>query len=410
MKHVIAALLFYSFSLFSVESGVDQLLTHPIMKQIKGKKVGLITNQTGIDSNLKSTIELLLENKDVNLVALFAPEHGIKGSFYAGENVKSSKKKALPIHSLHGATRRPSKAMLKNIDVLIYDIQDGGVRTYTYASTLYYVMEEAAKHQIKVVVLDRPNPISGEIVDGPMLDEKKWRSFIGYINTPYCHGMTIGELATFFNTEYRVKCDLNVVKMKGYSRNMSFDQTGLPWIPASPNVPESNSPLFMATTGLIGELGIVNIGIGYTLPFKIVGAPWINSEKFAAHLNKQNLKGVHFFPYTFKPFVGSYKGQDCHGVLIKVTQLSSYKPLEVSFLLMGSLKSLYPSQVNKQIKNASKTKRDFFCKAAGNSSTLKTLQNEKICAWTLIEESRKQSNSFLKTRAKYLFQEYESRL
>ncbi|MDN3504672.1 MAG: DUF1343 domain-containing protein [Rhabdochlamydiaceae bacterium] len=399
--------LLTSLSLYSVELGIDNFLSHPIMKEIQGKKVGLITNQTGVDSKLKSTIEILTENDKINLVSLFCPEHGLKGTFYAGEKVESDSKKVIPLYSLHGATRRPTKAMLEGLDFLIYDIQDGGVRTYTYASTLYYVMEEAAKYNIKVVVLDRPNPISGEIVDGPMLDEKKWRSFIGYINVPYCHGMTIGELATLFNSQYCINCPLEVIKMKGYQRNMSFDQTGLPWIPASPNVPESNSPLFMATTGMIGELGIVNIGIGYTLPFKVVGAPWIDSEKFADHLNKQNLKGVRFLPYTFRPFFGSYKGKDCHGVLIKVTHLPSYKPLEVSFLLMGSLKSLYPKQVNNQIKNASQTQRDLFCKAAGNSSILKTLQDEKICAWKLIELCRTQSNSFLKTRSQYLFKEYE---
>ena len=207
-----------------------------------------------------------LRKKGVFLKALFSPEHGLTGLAYSWEKVKDHKEDGIPVYSLHGETRRPTAAMLKDLDVLIYDIQDIGVRPYTYISTLFYSMEEAAKRHMQFVVLDRPNPINGHMIDGPMLEEQ-WRSYIGYINIPYCHGMTIGELAEYFNAEYKIGCNLKVVAMEGWSRDMTFKDTGLHWVPTSPHIPEAETPLFFATTGLIGELNIVNIGIGYTLPF-----------------------------------------------------------------------------------------------------------------------------------------------
>ena len=199
--------------------------------------------------------------------------------------------------------------MLKGIDLLIYDIQDIGSRSYTFLSTLLYVMEEAAKQQIKVMVLDRPNPINGIVMDGPMLEEK-WRSFLGYINVPYCHGMTIGELAQYFNGEYKIGCDLEVIPMKGWKRTMSFKDTHLPWVPTSPHVPEAETALVYPVTGILGELGIVNIGIGYTLPFKLIGAPWIQAEAFAEQLNQQQFPGVRFLPFYYRPFYGKFEGEN----------------------------------------------------------------------------------------------------
>ncbi|MCF7806518.1 MAG: DUF1343 domain-containing protein [Simkaniaceae bacterium] len=391
----------------AVQTGADLLLDHPVMKQLKNKNVGLITNQTGVNSNWQTTIELLSGSSQLNLVALFSPEHGISGQSHAWEFIADQKKDTMPIYSLHGATRRPTDAMLKGIDVLIYDIQDIGVRPYTYASTLFYAMEEAAKHHIKVIVLDRPNPMSGVLVDGPLLDEKNLRSFIGYINVPYCHGMTIGELATFFNEEYHLHSDLEVIKMRGWKRGMSFSETGLPWLPPSPNIPEPDTPYYTATTGALGELGIVNIGVGYTLPFKIVGAPWIKGKEFAEHLNKQKLAGVYFSPFVFKPYYGIYKGIDCEGVLIKILNHQVYRPLSVQMLLLGCLKSLYPKDMEIKIKGISKEKQELFCKAIGNQDAWNAFQKESIFAWKLIEQSQKESESFLTKRKKYLFTEYE---
>ena len=386
-----------------VELGVDLFFKENRLSQIRGKRVGLITNQTGVDSKMRPTIDLFLENAiDYKLAALFAPEHGINGAAYAFENVEDSiGPKGIPIYGLHGKTRRPTEKMLQNIDVLIYDIQDVGCRTYTYTTTLFYVMEEAAKRGIQVIVLDRPNPINGITIDGPMLQEK-WRSFIGYVNVPYCHGMTIGELARFFNDKYQIGCQLSVVPMKGWRRAMSFKDTGLSWIPTSPHIPESDTPLFYASTGIIGELDIVNIGVWYTLPFKVIGSPWIKAQELADKLNAQKAPGVKFLPFYYRPFYGLYKGQDCQGVMILVTQPQVYRPLVVQYLMMGVLKTLYPKQMQERLAAVSQSKKDLFCKANGNEEMFSLLCNEKYVAWKLILYQKDEREAFKLARKKYL--------
>lgn len=365
--------------------------------KMKGKRIALLTNHTGVDSKMRPTLERFLEN--FKLAAIFCPEHGLKGQHYAFESIAHGEERGIPLYSLHGETRRPKPEMLKNLDVIIYDIQCTGVRAYTYPTTLFYTMEEAAKLGIEVIVLDRPNPINGLIVDGPMLEDK-WRSFIGYINIPYCHGMTIGELAKFFNEEYKVGCKLKVIPMKGWDRSMSYRDTGLGWIPPSPNVPEPDTPMFCPSTGILGELGILNIGIGFTLPFKIVGAPWINGKEFATKLNHQKLPGVHFQPYMFRPFWGLYKGLDCQGILIQITDPKVYKPLSVQFLILGILKSLYPQEFIKRLTESSK--KDLFCKANGTDKVYETLLNEKYPAWKLIQLHKQEREAFLEKRKKFL--------
>jgi uncharacterized protein YbbC (DUF1343 family) len=261
-------------------------------------------------------------------------------------------------------------------------------------------MEAAAKAGIEVVVFDRPNPINGITIDGPMLEEK-WRSFIGYINVPYCHGMTIGELAIFFNEEYKVGCKLTVVPMKNWQRKMSFAETGLPWIPPSPNVPEPDTPLYCPLTGLMGELKMSNIGIGFTLPFKVVGAPWIKAHEFADQLNRQKLPGVYFQPFHYKPFWGLFKGIDCQGVLIRVTDPKIYRPLAVQYLLLGLLKSLYPKEFMQRL-NASPGSKNLFCQANGTEAVFRILAEEKYPAWKLINLQKTEREAFLDIRKKYL--------
>lgn len=390
--------LFYSMILTAaVLPGVDVFFEGGHAKSLQGKRIALLTNHTGIDSQMRSTMQRFQE--ELQLVALFSPEHGLSGHHYAWESVSHSQKSGIPIYSLHGDTRRPTPEMLKNIDVIVYDIQCTGVRAYTYPSTLFYMMEEAAKLNIEVMVLDRPNPINGLIVDGPMLEDE-WRSFIGYINVPYCHGMTIGELAQFFNAEYKIGCKLKVIPMKGWERSMSYRDTGLAWIPPSPNVPEPDTPLFCPSTGILGELGILNIGIGFTLPFKVVGAPWIHAEQFAAQLNAQKLPGVHFQPYSFRPFWGLHKGVDCQGVLIQITNPKIYRPLSVQFLILGILKSLYPKEFTPSLTNC--PKKDLFCKANGTARVYDILLKEKYPAWKLIELDKSEREAFLEKRSKYL--------
>lgn len=386
--------------------GVDNFFCDDEIEKIKGKRVALVTNHTGVNRHLVPTAELLKKHeKGYRIAAFFSPEHGWAGDGYAWEYCAHTyDQNRIPIYSLHGKTYRPTKEMLKGIDVIIYDIQSIGVRSYTYEATLFYVMEEAAKAGIEVIVLDRPNPINGVTVDGPLLDEK-WRSMIGYINIPYCHGMTIGELAQLFNGEYQVGCQLTVIPMKGWKRSMSFADTKLCWVPTSPHIPEASTPLFYASTGILGELGI-NIGIGYTLPFKIVGAPWIDATVFAAKLNEQNLPGVRFIPFHYRPFYGSLAKQECHGALIQITDKKNYRPVAVQYLILGMLKSLYPAKMCERLKTITPSQKNLFCKANGTEEIYRLLVHERFVAWKMIEFQKKEREAFKKKRKKYLIRSY----
>lgn len=412
---MIKQILFLLFIVFAtcsaaptVSVGAEILFTNDYAPLLKGKSIGLITNHTAVDHTLTTTYDKLrLSQSDLHfkLIALFAPEHGFYGAVYAEANVDHSRTpQGLPIHSLHGKTKRPTKEMLKGIDLLIYDIQDIGSRSYTYISTLFYVMEEAAKAKIPIIVLDRPNPINGIVVDGPMLEEK-WRSIVGYINVPYCHGMTIGELAQFFNKEYHINASLIVIPMRGWHRSMSFKDTGLPWIPTSPHIPDSTTPLHYPTTGILGELSIANIGIGYTLPFKLVGAPWINGEKFAAKLNEQKLPGVYFKPYHYKPFYALYANEECQGVLVVITDPLKYRPITTQYTLIGILKALYPERFATAIVK-SKDRRDMFCKVNGNEKCWSIISQQQNIVWKLREIDEEKRLAFLKIRNKYLLPSY----
>jgi len=398
-RWILLFILYAALACGEVTTGLELFFQEKWYEKWTDKQIGLITNHTGVDSQHRSTVDLFLDNQGVyKVVALFSHEHGLFGQHYAWESVAHNKFQGVQVYSLHGETRRPKPEMLKGIEILVYDIQCTGIRAYTYPTTLFYVMEEAAKLGIEVVVLDRPNPINGTTIDGPMLEEK-WRSYIGYINVPYCHGMTIGELAKLFNEEYKIGCNLTVIPMKGWKREMSFRDTGLPWIPPSPNVPEPDTPLYCPSTGMLGELQIGNIGIGFTLPFKVVGAPWIKGKDFAEKLNSQKLPGVHFQPFHFRPFWGLYKGLDCQGVLIQITDKKIYRPVAVQYLILGILKSMYPKEFMERIKGA---KKDLFCKANGTEMVYQILIEEKFPAWKLIEFQKDEREAFLKTREKYL--------
>lgn len=391
-----------------VSVGAEQLLTPQFASLLRGKSIGLITNHTAVDHTLTTTydrLRLMQESLHFKLIALFAPEHGFYGAVYAEKELDHSRTPhGLPIHSLHGKTKRPTAEMLKGIDLLIYDIQDIGSRSYTYISTLFYVMEEAAKAKIPVYVLDRPNPINGVVVDGPMMEEK-WRSIVGYINVPYCHGMTIGELALYFNREYHINCHLTVIPMRGWHRSMSFKDTGLPWIPTSPHIPDSSTPLHYPTTGILGELSVANIGVGYTLPFKLVGAPWINGEKFAAKLNDQKLPGVYFKSYHYKPFYALYANEECQGVLIVIMDPLVYKPITTQYTLIGVLKAMYPERFASAI-TKSKDRREMFCKVNGNEKCWAIISQQRNIVWKLREIDEDARNAFLKIRSKYLHPNY----
>src|SRR5450432_2023953 len=294
-----------------VQVGID-ILEIQKFAPLRGKHVGLITNHTGQDSQGRSTVYLLSHAPGVQLVALFSPEHGLAGR--NDEKIGSTKDAApgLPIFSLYGETLRPTDAMLKGIDALVFDVQDAGVRFYTYTSTMAYCMEEAAKRKIAFFVLDRPNPLGGEIVEGPMLDADK-TSFTAYFPLPVRYGLTIGELAQLFNAENKIGCDLHVITMKNWRRNYFFEDTGLRWIPPSPSLRTLKGSILYPGLEILQNSG-VSVGRGTEAPFEEFGAPWIKGEDVAGELNAKNLPGVRFANQPFIPVSGLYSGQRCGGV------------------------------------------------------------------------------------------------
>ena len=331
-----------------VETGLEMLVKSRF-EALKGKKAGLITNPTGVDRNLRSGIDLIYNDQGVKLVSLYAPEHGVRGDYSAGEVIGSSvdPMTGLKVYSLYGNTKKPTKEMLSGIDVLVYDIQDIGSRSYTFISTLGLAMEAAAENNIKFMVLDRPNPLGGIRIEGPLV-EKEFTSFVSQYPIPYIHGMTVGELAMFLNGEELlgngVKCDLKVIKMNGWKREMSFVETGLPWVPSSPHIPQALTCLFYPVTGIVGELYVASIGVGYTLPFQTFAAEWINADSLAQNLNKLNLKGVIFRPVHYKPYYGVSQGKMVHGVQIHLTDEKEAPLSLIQFYLLQETNKLWPGK------------------------------------------------------------------
>ena len=311
---------------------------------LKGKRVGLITNPTGVDRNLKSTVDILFEAPDVQLVALYGPEHGVRGDIPAGEKVENQvdAKTGLKVHSLYGKTRKPTPEMLQGIDVLVYDIQDIGCRSYTFISTMGLVMRAAKEQNKEVVILDRPNPLGGEKVEGSGVSQGYF-SFVSQFDIPYIYGLTCGELANYLNQE--IGCKLTVVPMQGWKRSMRFEDTGLPWVPTSPQIPSTTVAILYPATGIIGEMGFLNIGVGYTLPFQVMTAPWIKSVELTDALNAKQLPGVVFRPILYKPLFGDMQGQTVQGVQIFITDYDKARLSEIQFHVIEAMHQLYPSHV-----------------------------------------------------------------
>ena len=323
-----------------VQTGLDVLEVQKFAP-LRGKRVGLITNHTGVDSQERSTVQLLAHASGVQLVALFSPEHGIAG--HADDNVPSSKDAStgLPIYSLYGDHNRPTEEMLNGIDALVFDVQDAGVRFYTYTTTMGYCMEEAAKKGIQFYVLDRPNPIAGDIVEGPVLDADK-TAFVAYFPLPVRYGLTIGELAQLFNTENHINVELHVIAMKGWHRNYFFQSTGLRWIPPSPNLRTLKGSILYPGLEILQNAG-VSVGRGTEAPFEEFGAPWINGEEVAAELNAKNLPGLRFANQRFIPVGGLYAGQRCGGVGIKVTDGAAVRAMRMGLEIAEILQKKYPA-------------------------------------------------------------------
>jgi uncharacterized protein YbbC (DUF1343 family) len=323
-----------------VQTGLDVLEAQKFAP-LHGKRVGLITNHTGVDTQERSTVQLLAHALGVQLVALFSPEHGIAG--HADDNVPSSKDAStgLPIYSLYGDHNRPTDEMLNGIDALVFDVQDAGVRFYTYTTTMGYCMEEAAKKGIEFYVLDRPNPIAGDVVEGPMLDADK-TAFVAYFPLPVRYGLTIGELAQLFNTENHITVKLHVIPMKGWHRNYFFESTGLRWIPPSPNLRTLKGSILYPGLEILQNAG-VSVGRGTEAPFEEFGAPWINGEEVATELNAKNLPGLRFANQRFIPVSGLYAGQHCGGVGIKVTDRAAVRSIRMGLEIAEILQKKYPA-------------------------------------------------------------------
>lgn len=389
---------------------MEQVFTSPYVELFRHKNVALLTNQTAVTSSLQHAIPLFKEMAKAHsftLHTLFAPEHWIDGSVWEYKEIKNkSDPDGIPIHSLWGKTVRPSAEMLKEIDIIVYDIQDIGSRSYTYIANLFILMEEAAKQSIPVVVLDRPNPINGLVIDGPMLEKKYLHNVVGYMNVPYCHGMTVGELARYYNQEYAIGCTLHVVPMRGWKRSMTFADTGLAWIPSSPNIPQATTAFYYPITGIIGELNLVNIGINYTTPFEVLGAPYIDAPKLAEALNQAHLPGIYFAPHYWIPTSGKYKDELCKGILIRVIDPRSYLPVSTSFTILGVLKNLYPVEFAEGLKK-SKDRMEMLCKVTGCEEAPQILHHERYITWKLRGLHERERGEFMEKRSKYLIAAYE---
>ncbi|MTW87184.1 DUF1343 domain-containing protein [Virgibacillus dakarensis] len=322
------------------ELGVDVLLNEKIDK-IKGKNVGLITNPTGVDQNLNSIVDVLFHHEDVNLVALYGPEHGVRGGAQAGEGVDFyiDEKTGLPVYSLYGDTKKPTPEMLEGVDVLLFDIQDVGARFYTYIYTMAYAMEAAAENDIEIIVLDRPNPISGLNVQGPVLDPD-YSSFVGLYPIPQRHGMTVGELALLFNEEFDINAELTVVNMHGWERSMYYDDTPLAWVLPSPNMPTLDTAIVYPGAALI-EGTNVSEGRGTTKPFELIGAPFIDADALAEQLNAADLPGVRFRAAYFTPQFSKHAGELSGGIEIYVTDRAAYQSIKTGLTIVKTIHDMY---------------------------------------------------------------------
>jgi len=335
---------------------------------LEGKRVGLIANHTSVNSKLISTVDLFKKAKNFQLIAVFSPEHGIRGVAGSGEFVEDffDSTTGIKYYSLYGKTQKPTPEMLEDIDVLVYDIQDIGCRSYTYISTLGLAMEAAAENNKEFIVLDRPNPLGGLRIEGNIVEDN-FISFVSQYKIPYVYGLTCGELALILNNEKMLsnglKCKLNVVKMEGWHRWMKFDDTKLIWVPTSANVPDSKIPFYLVATGILGELNEISIGISYTLPFQTFAAEWINPDTLAAYMNSLKLTGVKFRPISYKPLYGKWQNKILNGVQIHIYDFDKVNLMQIQFYFLEIINKLYPDKKIFRIADSSRIK--MFDKVIG---------------------------------------------
>jgi uncharacterized protein YbbC (DUF1343 family) len=355
---------------------------------LRGKHLGVITNHTGLDAQGRTTIDALTHAPGIQVVALFTPEHGLGGN--QDENVSSTKDpvSGLPVYSLYGETRRPTDEMFAGIDTLVFDVQDAGVRFYTYTTTMAYCMEEAAKRKIAFVLLDRPNPLGGEILEGPVLDPDK-TSFTAYFPLPVRYGLTIGELAQLFNKENHIQCDLHVIAMENWRRNYFYEETGLRWLPPSPNLRTLKGSVLYPGLEIL-QNGGVSVGRGTEAPFEEFGAPWMHGEDVAARLNERHIAGVRFVAADFIPVAGLYAAERCGGVAIRVLDKRAVRSMTMGIEIASILRQLYPDKFDVQ-------KMLFL---VGNEQTIRQLQ-ESVPATEIVKGWDADLKTFELMRRKY---------
>ncbi len=370
----------------AVATGADRLLEKPYLSWLQGRRIGIITNQTGLTRDFESVVQLLERQPGLRVTALFAPEHGLFGQAQAGEKLDSHQR----VYSLYGEHRAPTPEMLQDVDLLLYDIQDVGARFYTFISTLFESMKAAAQAQIPFVVLDRPNPVGGERVEGPVL-EAGMESFVGIFPLPIRYGMTVGELARLFNQEAGLGADLRIVPSRGWKRAQWFDDTGLPWIAPSPNMPTLETATVYPGFCLIEGTNLSE-GRGTTRPFQLVGAPWLDAARLAGRLQRLSLPGVRFRPQAFTPTFSKYRGELCQGIQVHVTDRKHFQPVETAIHFLAEVRQLHPGQFEIL---------ESFDRLAGNTWMGQQLTDGAPAA-ALISRWQPALRQFETLRAKYL--------
>lgn len=386
-----------------VKPGIEVLRDNGFA-ELKGKRVGLITNPTGIDNKFKSTVDILHEAPGVKLTALYAPEHGVRGDIHAGDKVDNmiDPTTGVPVYSIFGKTRKPTPEMLRDIDVLVYDIQDNGCRSYTFISSMGNAMEACAENGKEFMVLDRPNPVGGNKIEGN-LTEDDCISFVSQFKIPYLYGLTPGELAKYLNEEgmlaNKAKVKLMVIPMEGWTRDMSFADTGMPWVLPSPHIPNPDACIYYPASGILGELYFISIGVGYTLPFKLFCATWIDAEKFAKRMNDLHLAGVYFRPIHIKPFYSVAKGENAQGVEIYVTDREAAQLTMIQFYAIQELYKLYPDKKIFEIEE-NKSRLRMFDQVCG-SKQIRERFGKRYRVEDIIDYWNKDVDSFRAASKKY---------
>ncbi|MDF2680944.1 MAG: hypothetical protein K0R47_2134 [Brevibacillus sp.] len=380
----------------AVQTGIERLLENPEL--LKGKKVGLITNPTGVTEDLTHDVDALLE-KNIDLVAVYGPEHGIRGTEQAGSapGTYEDPKTGLPFYNLYGKTPEEIAPMFRDVDVILFDIQDVGSRFYTYISTMAYAMKAAAFQDKPFIVLDRPNPIGGEKVEGPVLNPD-YQSFVGIYPIPVRHGMTVGELAVFFNEQFLEKelgkkADLQIIQMKGWKRDMLYDETGLPWVLPSPNMPTPETALVYPGNCLFEGTNLSE-GRGTTRPFELIGATYIKGWEIADQMNHLDLPGVSFREAYFNPTFSKHAGKNVGGLQLYVTDRDEYDPIRTALTIMVELKKQYPDDFAWRSDN-------WIDKLMGTDKVRRAI-NDGVSVDDIIADWQDELNAFKQLRESYL--------